>query len=537
MRTVKTQEYGIVLTFMACVVLLMIHAGTVQSQVERTGDKGDLGSDESNFPEEVATFHRTFLKHYMTNQGRISDLRAIRSAGDRQQAQEVEGTVREQTNETLSELRNLYQAAREKGTGTMVLNSMRKLLEIYPLYINKVLSDWEPSDQQVLKRRRMSDNEIVQEQPQLAGAPLLRRVFLGELISSAQSVPEMEGWFDERISKVRSWIRSKYNELFPLFIRLVSRVDRVMNSDDKTDEEQKQVMQEVQTEWNQYWRDVGEGTTWHKMRRRVNRLRSLFRDRSNRLPGGQEMLKEDVQRLQKKIGNLQRIKTKKPFASRANRLEAMLQLSKAFVNRAKELGDSQESKGISTISMMFFEDHMDPPPKQVWQTQEPDQLKEQKKAKLEEINSAMVGLRYANFKEERKKYNFPIDAIQNIVSRLGTNYGKQEQSIAEAVRDMSQYVQAMYQLSTEGVDLMTSYQDALKEISIEQPNQMVNFERAFREKHQSSIQNLKGKINTIREMRDQIDKIVNHVRDVKPGELAAAYTETQKKKDQTSSDK
>lgn len=511
-------------TILVCLSItlpLFLHGFAIAQQGGREGQ--DITGE---VPEEVAKFYRRFLDLYLDNYERVSDLKTMRDAGAPEEARaEIIETLKDSEG-TIETLRDLFQSAKEKEASVSILKSMRKTLEIYPIYLDKVINDWEPSKKQVLKRRRMSDNKIIRLNPELATPSLLRGVFLGQLVSNVQSIPSLSEWFQQRFSKLDDWISSKYEKIFPLYLKLLSRVNRVYRSDDAGEEERTDVLQEVRNEWQRFWQDMDEDSDWQNMRSTVRRLRALFRDRGDRLPGAQNRINERVTNLQKQIGDLYQLYVEHPFVNQENRLRMILRLSKAFVNRAGKVGNGQAARDLSGTAIQFVTDMHHRQPQKFWSADDLEELEQKKEQELEELSATFADLSLKNYKTAPERYNFPFKSVLQLVQRLGTNYGKKEQEIANRVRDVAQFVTSRYELSTQGINLMQAYQNALQEREFSNPPEFVQFEEAFRAEYETELKQLMGHVNRIQNMRDNLDDMIEKVRNVDPDKRAATFAST-----------
>lgn len=503
--------------YISCVVLFALLCGALYAQPDEVDQEGTTDT-----PEEVLEFYKTFLTLYMDNYVRVNKLEAIRSAGSDEKAAERAGEIRDATEEKLSTLRDLFRSAQENGASDNVLGSMKKSLNIYPIYIDKIVTDWEPDRQQVLKRRRMSDSEMIRRDPTLASASLLRRVFLGELMSGVEVAGGMLTWIDGRMSRVTNWIGSKYSELFPLYERLLSRVTSVLNSDEASDERKEQVVSDVRAEWNQFWQDMGEGTKWKSMRNTVNRLRSLFRGRSDYVPGSQQHLKERIVELQKQIGDLRQLHVRKPFVNRENRLRMTLRLCKAFVNRAKRAGTGAAGQNVTNMISSHLSDLVNRTPEEFWNAENPDELEQKRKKETQGVQTLVGNLKFIRYQSLVKQYKFPFDSVMKIVKRLGVNYGKQEQELANRIRDIAQFVRSRYYISTEGLELLKSYRDALENQNLKNPTQYIKFEQQFRSQHQSRWRNASRHLSRLERIETEIDGRMEGVEQINPDEFVSA---------------
>jgi hypothetical protein len=502
--------------FIIGVILLVLLSGAIFAQSE------EVGPERSDAPEDVVEFYKTFLSLYMDNHVRINNLEAVRSAGSDEKASELASEIRTTTDETLSTLRDLSRASQAGDVSNRVLGTMEKTLRIYPIYIDKIVTDWEPSKQQILQRRRLSESEIIRRDPTLATPSLLRRVFLGELMSGVDVSHEMRSWLNQRITRVKNWIGSTYNDLFPLYERLLSRVQSVLTSDEASQEKKEQVVTDVRNEWEQFWTDMGDGSSWQDMRNSVSRLRSLFRGRSNYLPGSQEHVKENVSELQKQIGDLSQLHVQEPFVNRENRLRMTLRLCDAFVKRARRAGLDGEGQTVTSLISSYLTDFVNRTPEEYWNAEQSDQLEQKRKTEIQGIQTLVGTLKGGRYKSLRKQYEFPFDAVMQIVKRLGVNYGKQEQELANNIRDIAQFVQSRYYISTEGLELMKSYRDALEDQQLKNPKQYVKFEQGFRNEHQSRLRNASRHMSRLKRMETEIDGRMEGVEQINPDEFVSA---------------
>lgn len=500
------------------VLLFSVFCGTSNAQ-EESREGQEITGDVTK---EVAKFHRVFLNLFLDNYERISDLKTMREVGapEDERAELIDAI---KTSEgKIESLRNLFRSAQEKNTSAPILKSMRKTLEIYPIYLNKVIHNWEPSREQVLQRRRMSDNEIIRLHPKLGTPSLLRGVFLAELISSVQSIPALSEWFQERLSKVEDWISEKYEQIFPLYLKLLSRVNRVYRSEDAGEEKRKEVLQTARNEWHRFWQDMEGDSDWQNMRNTVRRMRSLFRNRGDHLPAAQAGIHEHISNLQTQIGDLYQLYMEEPFVSKDNRLRMILRLSKAFVNRAGSVGNGQAARDLSGTAIQFVSELRQRKPQSFWSAEDLEQLENKKEKELEELNATFADLKLKNYKSAREAYNFPFEAVFQLVRRLGTNYGKKEQEIANQVRNLAQFVQSRYELSTKGIKLMRAYRNALQSKNFSTPQEFVQFEEGFQSEYGSDLKRLMGHVNRIQNMQDDLDELIEKIKNVDPHERAAA---------------
>lgn len=501
---------------LVCLALLPLTLPVLSQEGENTSAAGDA-------PQAVVDFHKRFLSLYMENYERIQDLESMRSAGANDRAGDLKAKIRSSTEDALSNIHDKFRSARQDESARPFLVSMKKALRIYPVYIDKIVNGWEPSREQVIKRRRLNDAEILRRNPEIANTSLLRRAFLGELLSNTQSIPQLGDWFNKRISRVNDWISEKYNALFPLFDRLLSRVQRVFNNDEAGEAKRKQVRTDVRNEWNDFWKDAGNTTEWSNIRDTLSRLRSLFRDRSNRLPGNQDRLKEQVAQLQQQIGKLQQLHVEQPFSNQEQRLRLMLRISKAFVKRAGYIGTGGSADLISGMAKQFLSRFINRSPEEYWNADNGEELTGKKTSVLEDLDAQFQTLGLMNYTSTREQYKFPFDTVLNLSSRLGTNYGAEEQNIARHVRDVAHFVQSRYYLSNEGLKLMEAYRNGLREVDADRPNEFVKFEVAFRKEYETELRQVQGHINRIEELRERMDTIEREMENVDPDELAATF--------------
>lgn len=479
-------------------------------------------------PDQLVTLYKEMFDLYMQNYTRIDRLNSMRDSGAEQEVDALKERIRERTSNTLRELSDTVKGISWEHRPSAV-RSMREMIRTYDLYVKKELSDWEPTDEQIRKIRRIGERNVASEAPELASAERLRRVFLGKLMGGTSVVPEVQLWIDGKITSVQKWIGKKYLDVFPLFNRLLSRVDEVFNDDEADEEDRQQALEQARKEWQTFWGESEQSNKWTSTRKKTNRLLSLFRDRGRLLPGGQDQWKARIMNLKKQIGDLQRLYVKQPFRDRQTRLRMILQLTKTFVNRAEQVANGRISQIISAMPMTFISNLQSRDPEQYWNVESAEELENQKQRIIRSINGHFTNLNrgLSDWKESRETYNFPVSEIRSLIERLGAFYGKKELQIARKARRVSRFVEDRYVLSSDGVSFMRTYLNALQQVDANKPQAYVAFERAFREEHQSTIQELSNRTDRVKKINTNMSELINEIKDLDPANRAETYVKNQ----------
>lgn len=486
------------------------------------------GTNTPEAPDQIVQFYKDFLNLYMENDVRIQRLTAMREADAEQDAGELKEEIQERTGGQLQQLAKTARSA-EWSHRTSVVESMNKLVRLYENYIQKVVSNWEPEEDDVRWMRRLSESEIIRERPELASPSLLRRAFLGELLSGFSVVPGIQDWLEGKIRRVQDWIGTKYDELFRTFVDLFSRVSRIVNDEDADDEERQRVIRNVRDEWAQFWGDVEGDNKWQEIRNQSNRLLSLFRDSSDRLPGAQDHWNQMIKDLKRQIGHLKGLQVKKPFMNEERRLIMLVKLSQAFAKRVRAL-EKGPTISISRMATTFVSDMNSRTPEDYWTVQNKEQLQRKKQRLVQnlerifgELNKIGMGNFVDGYKEVPEQYKFPVDDIQNISKRLSAFYGDKEKEIGQKMLRLSRYVKARYELATTGISFMETYRNALQEQNHESPSGFIQFEQAFREQHLQQLQSLKQHVDLLNEIDQDLDSMIESIIQLQPDRLATAY--------------
>ncbi len=487
-------------------VLILLFAGLVSgimTPLPATGQEeaSDTGErSETSGP--AVRFYRSFLKLYLQNFNRIDRLKTLRSAGASAKVEDLKSKILQDTEEKLERIRNAFREAQQTDLKSGILRSMEKIMTYYPMYVEKVVTNWTPSREQVLQRRRLSSNEIIDRKPELAQPALLRRVILGELTTSVHTVSGIGRWFQDRIQKLRNWINNRKKEVYPLYVRLLARAERVMQDDRIEKKEKRQKVKDIKSEWKSFWRDLGKGKAWQNVRFSVNQLSSFFRDRDY-LPGYQNVYKRQIQELRRQLGSLQKLYIKEPFMGREKRLRALLRLSRLFARQVSQLG-GQRSDLVMERVRSFVTTRADSDPSELWQNEdgESESLTRVKTNRIQET-SLQAGDLQVRMDLIRDEFKFPFAALRKIAGRLG-QYGEKGKETGERIREMVQLVEDRHHLLTDGTSMMKEYHDELQEVDSNKRDDLLSFERSFQNENGSSLQKLKNRADRTKSLEESV---------------------------------